>query len=327
MSLNRQHTLSRRGFCICCAAAAGFAATGRWLTPSQAYAEARNLVDRNLVDLIRDEAAKALQVHKLRGNVNILEGSGGNIAVLTGSDGKVFIDAGITVSRTRILEAANGLSRDPIKHLINTHWHFDHADGNAWLNAEGAAILAHENTQRHLMSAQRVEDWDFNFTPSALAAIPTEIFATEKTLTLNGSTLHLKHYEPAHTDSDISVTFREADIVHVGDTFWNGIYPFIDYSTGGSIEGMINATKANLAAVTDSTIVIPGHGKPVSNRAELSTFRDMLVAIRDNVARLKQEGRSLDETIAAKPTAAFDAKWGQFVITPALFTLLVYRGV
>jgi glyoxylase-like metal-dependent hydrolase (beta-lactamase superfamily II) len=323
MSFVPRHTFSRRGFCICCAVAAGFVRTGGWLSPSQAYAEAQNIVD-----LIRDDAAKApIKVHRLRGNISILEGSGGNIAVLTGADGKVFVDAGITASRPRILEAANGLSRDPIKHLINTHWHFDHADGNQWLNAEGAAIIAHENTHKHLLVAQRVEDWDFNFPSPPLAAVPTEVFSSEKTLTLNHSTLALKHYGPAHTDSDISVNIPEADIFHCGDTYWNGIYPFIDYSTGGNIEGMIKAAEANLAAVTDKTIVIPGHGKPVSDRAELSAYRDMLVAIHENVARLKQQGRSLDETIAAKPTAAFDAKWGQFVITPALFTRLVYRGV
>ncbi|WMT73529.1 MBL fold metallo-hydrolase [Bradyrhizobium sp. Ash2021] len=328
MSLISNTTLSRRGFCTCCVAAASFAVTGAWLNPSQAFAEARDIVD-----LIRDDAAKApIKVHKLRRNVSILEGSGGNIAVLTGGDGKVFIDAGITASRSRILEAANSLSRDPIKHLINTHWHFDHTDGNQWLNAEGVAILAHENTHKHLLAAQRVEDWDFNFPSSPLAAVPTEVFSSEKTLTLNRSTLHLKHYDPAHTDSDISVTFTEADILHCGDTYWNGIYPFIDYSTGGSIDGIIKATEANIAAVSDKTIVIPGHNlpghdSPVSNKTELAAYRDMLVAIRENVARLKRHGSSLDEIITAKPTAAFDAKWGQFLITPALFTRLVYQGV
>jgi len=171
--------------------------------------------------------------------------------VLTGSDGKLFVDAGITASRVRILEAAAGLGRDPIRHLINTHWHFDHADGNEWLNGEGAAVIAHENTQKHLLSAQRVDDWDFNFPASPLAAAPSEIFSSERTLKLNRSTLHLKHYAPAHTDGDISVNFGEADILHVGDTYWNGIYPFIDYSTGGNIEGMIKATEQNLAASTD----------------------------------------------------------------------------
>jgi glyoxylase-like metal-dependent hydrolase (beta-lactamase superfamily II) len=319
-----QNTLSRRDFCLCCMAATTFAATGGWISPSQAFAEARNIVDA-----IRNDAAKApIRVHALRGNVSILEGSGGNIAVLTGADGKVFIDAGITASRPRIPEAANALSHDPIRHLINTHWHFDHTDGNGWLNAEGVAILAHENTHTHLLAAQRVEDWDFNFPSPPLAAVPTEVFSSEKTLTLNRSTLALKYYDPAHTDSDISGTIPEADILHCGDTYWNGIYPFIDYSTGGNIDGMIKAAEANVAAVTNKTIVVSGHGNPVSNKAELSGYRDMLVAIREHVAKLKQQQeRSLDETVAAKPTRAFDAKWGRFLITPDLFTRLVYEGV
>ncbi|MFL5288817.1 MAG: MBL fold metallo-hydrolase [Rhodopila sp.] len=320
--------LSRRGFCLCCMAASTFAATGKWLTPAEAYAEARDIVDT-----IRDYAATApIQLHKLRGNVTVIEGSGGNIAVLPGSDGKLFVDAGITATRPRILDAVNGLGRDPIKHLINTHWHFDHTDGNQWLNAEGAAILAHENTHKHLLSAQRVEDWEFDFPSPPLAAVPTEVFSSEKTVNLNRSTLHLKYYGPAHTDSDISVTFSEANILHCGDTYWNGFYPFIDYSTGGSIDGMIKATEANVATVSNETVIIaghnmPGHASPVSNKAELTAFRDMLVAIRENVAKLKQQGRSLNETVAAKPTTAFDAKWGQFLITPALFTKLVYKGV
>jgi glyoxylase-like metal-dependent hydrolase (beta-lactamase superfamily II) len=152
MSFVQHRTLSRRGFCLCCVAAAGYTTTGGWLSPSQAYAEARNIVD-----LIRDDAARGpIKLHKVRHDVSILEGSGGNIAVLTGADGKVFIDAGITASRPRILEAANSLSRDPIRYLINTHWHFDHADGNTWLNAEGAAIIAHENTHKHLLGESRI---------------------------------------------------------------------------------------------------------------------------------------------------------------------------
>jgi glyoxylase-like metal-dependent hydrolase (beta-lactamase superfamily II) len=328
MSLRYPDIVSRRGFCSCCLVAAGLGATGRWLRPAEAYAEARDIVD-----LIRDAAATApLQTHKLRGGVTIIEGSGGNIAVLTGPDGKVFIDAGITATRPRILDAVHSLGPGPIKHLINTHWHFDHTDGNQWLNAEGAAVLSHENTRKHLLSAQRVEDWDFNFPSPPLAAVPTEIFSSEKTVTLNRSTLQLKYYGPAHTDGDISVRFSEADIFHCGDTYWNRIYPFIDYSTGGSIDGMIKAAEANLAAVTDKTVVIPGHNLPdqasaVSNKSELSAYRDMLVAIRGSVAKLKADGRSFDEIVAAKPTAAFDAKWGQFLITPALFTKLVYEGV
>lgn len=323
MSASRSHRLSRRGFCTCCAAAAGFAAGGGWLSPSQAFAAARSVVD-----LIRASAATTpIMVHGLRGSISVLEGSGGNIAVLTGADGKLFVDAGITVSRPRLLEAVGRLGPEPITHLINTHWHFDHTDGNQWLNMEGAAIIAHENTHTHLLSAQRVDDWDFDFPPSPLPAVPSETIAAETSMKLNGATLALRPHAPAHTDGDLSVMFAEAEVLHCGDLYWNGIYPFIDYSTGGSIDGMIAATDANLAAATDETIVIPGHGAPVSNRAELAEYREMLVAIRDNVAKLKREGRSLDETVAAKPTAAYDAKWGQFVISPAFFTRLVYAGV
>jgi glyoxylase-like metal-dependent hydrolase (beta-lactamase superfamily II) len=293
------------------------------MTPRQAYAEAKNIVD-----MIRADAATAtIKVHRLRGGISVLEGSGGNVAVLTGPDGKLLVDAGITASKPRMLEALADLGREPVRHLINTHWHFDHADGNEWVHGEGAAITAHENTRKHLKTMQRVEDWDFDFPALAPGAIPTDVFTDRKTLAVNRSTLELQYYGPAHTDSDISVHFVEADVLHVADTFWNGIYPFIDYSTGGSIDGMIRAADANLAKATERTIVIPGHGTPVSNRNELKEFRDMLAAIRDNVARLKKQERSLDAVVAARPTAAFDAKWGQYVVTPALFTKLVYEGV
>ena len=159
------------------------------------------------------------------------------------------------------------------------------------------------------------------------AALPTDLIADERTLTLNGTTLALSYYGPAHTDSDISVYFKEPDVLHAADTFWNGIYPFIDYSTGGSIDGSIRAADANLARTTDKTIIIPGHGPPVSNRAELQAFRDMLVGSRANVAALKRKGQSLEAILAARPTAAYDAKWGNFVISPALFTRLVWEGV
>lgn len=317
------HKLSRRGFCLCCIGASAFAATGGWMSPREAFAEARGLVS-----LIKDSAAVSpITTHKLRGNVSVLEGSGGNVAVLTGPDGQVLVDAGISVSRPQFTKALTDLSSDPVTHLINTHWHFDHADGNAWLHELGAKIIAQDNTRKYLSQVQRVEDWDYNFLPLPPDGIPSEVFASDHSLSLNGETIGLKYYGPAHTDGDISVTFAEADIVHVGDTYWNGIYPFIDYSTGGSIDGMIAASDANLAATTDKTIIIPGHGQPVSNRAELKEFRDVLVGIRDNVAALKKQGRSRDETVAAKPTAAFDRKWGNFVIDPGFFTRLVYEGV
>jgi glyoxylase-like metal-dependent hydrolase (beta-lactamase superfamily II) len=145
----------------------------------------------------------------------VLEGSGGNVAVLTGSDGKVFIDAGIGISRPQVTKALAGLGADPITHLINTHRHFDHTDGDQWLNSAGAKIIAQESTRKYLSEVQRVEDRDYNFLPLPSGGIPSEVFARERSRKLNGSSIGLKYYGPAHTDSDISVTFGEADIVHV----------------------------------------------------------------------------------------------------------------
>ncbi len=323
MTLVHRHAISRRGFCTCCLSASALAATGGWLTPHQAFGAAQGIVE-----LIEAEAARTpIRIHRLRGNIAVLEGSGGNIAVLSGPDGKVMVDAGIAVSRPQVMTALLDLGPEPVTHLINTHWHFDHASGNAWVSELGPVIIAQENTRKHLATMQRVEDWSYDFPPMPAAALPTELFATKEELQLNGTRLALSHYAPAHTDSDIGVHFIEPDILHTGDTYWNGVYPFIDYSTGGSIDGSIQAAEANLALTTDKTIIVPGHGQPVSNRAELRAFRDMLVAIRANVGGLKKQGKSLEDVIAAKPTAAYDAKWGQFVISPDFFTRLVYEGV
>ncbi len=291
--------------------------------------EAEAAVPSNeIVGLIIAEAARAtIHIHRLRGGVSVLEGSGGNVAVLSGSDGKLLVDAGIAVSQPQIATALEALGPEPVTRLINTHWHFDHSSGNEWLHASGARILAHENTRKRLLVTQRVEDWSVEFAPPPASALPQDVFASTETVRHAGSTLDLQRYDPAHTDSDISVTFREAEILHAGDTFWNGNYPMIDYSTGGSIDGMVKAAEANLAATNERTIVIPGHGSPVSNRAGLQAFRDMLVGVRSNVAAAKRRGASLDAIIAERPTAPWDEKWGQFVISPALFTRLVHEGL
>ncbi len=318
MKTKQFHRVSRRSFLT----SAAVATAGVWLMPRRLFAKGESPV----ITIRREAATAKINVTKLRGNVSVLEGSGGNIAVLTGRDGKLLVDAGITASRPRITEALDSLSDDPVKHLINSHWHFDHTDGNEWLHSVGAEITAQENTRKHLAVTTRVEDWNFTFPPAPAGALPTSEFASEKTLQLNGATLALKYYPPAHTDSDISVEFTEADILHVADTFWNGYFPFIDYSTGGSIDGMIHAAEANVARVTDKTIVIPGHG-PIGNKAQLIAFRDMLVTVRAKIGLLKKAGRSLGEILAAKPTAGYDEKWGGFVIDGKTFTRLVYAGI
>ena len=310
--------LSRREFIAGAASAAAAAA----FTPRLLFAESKGIVPT----MIDDAASATIKTHPLRRNISVLEGSGGNLGVLTGKDGKLHVDSGFTVSKARILEALNSLSSEPIVQLLNTHWHTDHTDGNAWVHAAGAKITAHVNTKKHLSTSTRVEGWDWTFPPAPAGAIPAVAFDDEHRLQHNATNIRLKYYGPAHTDSDVSVVFEEADIIHVGDTWWNGIYPFIDYSTGGSIDGTIRATEQNLHVITDKTIVIPGHG-PIGDKAGLTEFRDMLGTIRNNVAMLKKQGKSLSETVAAKPTTAYDAKYGHFLITPAFFTALVYSGV
>ncbi|RDJ02672.1 MBL fold metallo-hydrolase [Rhizobium grahamii] len=317
------YALSRRGFCLCCLGGATIAATGAWLTPREAFAAAKSQVL-----IIREAAAKAeIATTKLRGGVNVLGGSGGNVAVVTGKDGKLLVDAGITATRPRLEKALADIGPEPITHLIDTHWHFDHTDGNEWLNSEGAAIMAHPNTLKRLEAATRVEDWNFDFPPSPKGALPTRLMkGDEETLKLDGKTIRLRYYGPAHTDSDISVFFEEDNVIHVGDTLWTGLYPFIDSSTGGSIDGQIAAAEANIKMIDKKTIVIPGHGD-IANREDIKVWLDMLVGARENVAKMKKAGRSVEETIAANPTKQWDAKFGQWVIPPALFTRVVYEGV
>jgi glyoxylase-like metal-dependent hydrolase (beta-lactamase superfamily II) len=317
MHITDARTPSRRSFMT----ATGISAAALF-TSRELFAEETGIVPT----MVKAAAGARIDIHPLRRNISVLEGSGGNIAVLTGQDGKLLIDAGFAVSRARILAALDSINSNPIRTLINTHWHVDHTDGNAWLHAAGATITAHTNTRKHLSVATRVEGWRYTFPPAPAGAIPAKMFDQTHTIHVNNTGILLKHYTPAHTDSDISVHLAEADILHVGDTWWNGFYPFIDYSTGGGIDGMIRAAEDNLAIVTDKTIIIPGHG-PVGDKSQLAEYRDMLVSIRESVAALKRQGRSLEQTVAAKPTAAYDAKWGHFLMTPAIFTGLVFSGV
>ena len=311
-------SITRRSFLTSIGVAAGVAV----VTPHGLLAHDDGLVQTAR----RTAAASTITSQKLRGNVSVLLGAGGNIAVLTGRDGKLLIDAGFAGARPKITEALASISPDPIKHLVNTHWHFDHTDGNEWLHSAGAVILAHTNTRKHLSATTRVDGWNFTFPPAPAGAIPSDVFDDERILELNGTTIALKHYAPAHTDSDISVHFTDTDILHVADTFWNGYYPFIDYSTGGSIDGLIRATDANLARVTNSTIVIPGHGA-IGDKAQLAFYSDLLVGTREKVAALKKQGKLLDEIVAAKPTAATDAEWGTGFRSPRDFIGDVFQGV
>ncbi len=309
---------------------AALTTTAAALIPRSLFAQQPAPTDR-LAQMRAAGAAAKITTQPLRGNVSALLGSGGNIAVLTGpggsgkADGKLLVDSGFSTSRPQIAEALTAISADPLTHLIDTHWHSDHTDGNPWMHEAGATIIAHENTRKRLSTTQRVVAYNMTVPPLPPAGIPTVTFTEDHTLHLNGETLHLVHYPPAHTDTDISIYFSNADILHTGDTWFNGLYPFIDYSSGGNIDGMIKAAKSNLSASTDKTILIPGHG-PVGTRAQLQQSHDMLAGTRDTVASLKKQGRSIEEVIAAKPTAPYDSNFKPLGPGDG-FVRLVYQGV
>jgi glyoxylase-like metal-dependent hydrolase (beta-lactamase superfamily II) len=318
--ITQAHTdISRRKFLV----VGGFAIATACCAPRRLFAQQG---DELVPGAMRASATANITVQTLRRNISVLLGPGGNIAVLTGPDGKLIVDAEIVTARPNVSAALASINAEPIKQLINTHWHFDHTGGNEWLHQAGASILAQENTRKHLLVDTRVEGWHHTFPAAPAGAIPSTVFGEDYTLRANNTTLVLKHYPPAHTDSDISVHFEEANILHVGDTFWNRDYPFIDYSTGGSIDGQIRAAEANLAKVDEKTIVIGGHGA-VGGKADLVLFRDVLVELRDKVATLKKQGMTLAEVVAAKPGARYDAEWGRSFMTPSAFLELVYQGV
>jgi glyoxylase-like metal-dependent hydrolase (beta-lactamase superfamily II) len=276
---------------------------------------------------INDEAKTVdVKPQAVRGGLFVLEGSGGNVTVMSAPNGKLMVDAGISYSKASMTRALSSISSAPPRYLIDTHYHWDHTDGNLWVHQLGATIIAQENTLKRLSVDTRVDDWEWTFPTSPVEARPTVLMKISKTMNFHGTTIKLNYYGPCHTDSDISVYFVEPDVLATGDTFWNGYYPFIDNENGGSIDGMIRAAQANVAHVTDHTIVIPGHG-PLGDRTDLIAFRDMLVTIRGNVARMKSEGKSRDEIVALKPTADFDGKWGGFVLDGAFFTRIVYDGL
>jgi glyoxylase-like metal-dependent hydrolase (beta-lactamase superfamily II) len=269
----------------------------------------------------RAEMAKApIARTRLTDRLELLAGPGGNVLVLHGPDGLLLVDNFVRPAWPALkttLDAIGG----PIRTAIDTHWHFDHADNNASLHRAGATIVAHVNTKARLSQSHDIIG--LHIDPEPAEALPTVTFTEAKTMAANGEELTLQHVAPAHTDTDITVRFAKANVLHLGDLFFNGVYPFIDASTGGTINGMVAAAKQTLAAIDATTRIVPGHG-PLGDRAALDRYHSMLATIRDRVGTLKASGKSLADTQAAKPSAAFDAAWGQGFMGPDAFVALVY---
>lgn len=309
--------MNRRNFLGLGIAAGAAALSPRWML-------AQATVDR--AAQMRAAAAKTpIRTTQLYDNVYLLQGAGGNMAVQTGPDGKVLIDSSFATATPHLREAIDALSKDPADALINTHWHIDHTDGNEGMHAAGFTIFAHTMTRQRMAKPAQMKLMGLSIPAYTAAALPVITFDTSMHAQHNGDTLDLVHFAPAHTDSDIYIHFHKADVLHVGDVWFNGFYPFIDEETGGSIDGTIRADDLMLALAGPATKIIPGHG-PLGTRAQLQEFRDMLSTVRDRVAKLKKSGASEQEVMNQKPTADLDGKWAHGG-SPDMFVGIAYRTV
>jgi cyclase len=276
-----------------------------------------------VVEKMRAEMGAApIQTAQLAPGVVMLSGPGGNVVVLAGREGKIVVDGFVQPAWARLKSALDGIDATQIRTLIDTHWHFDHADNNENFRAAGAGILAHENTRTRLTEPHDL--LGMHFEPAPAAALPTDTFADRRSLAVNGEQIILAHVPPAHTDSDILVHFTKANVLHMGDVFFNGTYPFIDASTRGNVNGMVGAADRALQMANDKTKIVPGHG-PLGDRIALQKYRTMVATIRDRVRAEKAKGASVDQVKAAKPSAEFDAEWGKGRMTGDDFVALVYN--
>lgn len=269
-------------------------------------------------------AAAAIERVALTDNLTMLSGPGGNVIVLNGPDGKVVADGFVLPAWVALRKVLDSMGTQRITTMINTHWHYDHADNNANFRQAGAEVIAHENTRKRLSETHELAVLGMVFKPVPTNALPTQTFAQDRKLQANGEGIELGYIPPSHTDTDVYVRYTKANVIHLGDTFFNGMYPYIDAGTGGSINGMIAAADRSLKMVDARTRIVPGHG-PLADRAALTKFRDMMVAVRDRVQKLKSSGMPQDKTMAAKPTASFDAEWGKGFLTPDQFVTIVYN--
>jgi cyclase len=257
------------------------------------------------------------------GSVSMLQGSGGNIAVLVGPEGVLVVDDEYAPLVPKILTAIGKLSSKPVRFVVNTHWHGDHTGGNAGLGAEGAVIVAQDNVRKRMSTEQFNAFFKRTTPPSPAIALPIVTFAEGVRFYLDGEDIEVTHIGPGHTDGDSTVWFHKANVIHLGDNFFNGLYPFIDGASGGSIDGTVTALEGVLGRIDDQTKVIPGHG-PLGTKADLKRFHDMLATVRDRVRQAIRDGKTQDQVLAMKPSAEFDAVWGGGFLKPNDFVTLVY---
>lgn len=273
----------------------------------------------------RDWDAVQVRAEQVAGGVYVIFGSGGNIGLSVGDDGAFVIDDQFAPLTDKIRAAIATVTDAEVRFVVNTHWHGDHTGGNENFGEAGAMIVAHENVRRRMNPAEFSEVMG-NTTQAPPAALPVVTFTDAVTFYWNGDRINVQHVAPAHTDGDSIIFFTGADVVHMGDNFFVGSFPYIDLDSGGSVAGMIAAAEMVLASIGSETRIIPGHG-PVAGRAELEAFHDMLVVIRDRVQTLIAEGNSLEQVLAAAPTAEYDADMANGFMTVERFLGIVYDSL
>ena len=270
-----------------------------------------------------DPSKVEMKTIPIAGGVHMLVGDGGNLGVSSGNDGVFLVDDQYAPLTEKIRAAIAKLSNKPIRFVINTHWHWDHTGGNENLGKTGSLLVAHENVRKRMSVEQFVAAFNERVPASPAVALPVVTFTDTVTFHWNDEEIRVFHVAPAHTDGDSAVHFRKANVLHTGDLYFNGLYPFIDIDSGGSIDGMIAAVDLLLSAGNPQTRIIPGHG-PLSSPAELRVYREMLAGVRDALGMLIRQGKSRQEAVAARPTAPWDAAWGNGFLKPEEFAGIIY---
>jgi glyoxylase-like metal-dependent hydrolase (beta-lactamase superfamily II) len=273
-----------------------------------------------------DFAKVKIETLPLADGLHMLVGQGGNIVVSTGSDGPVLVDDQFAPLAPKIEAAVKALQDRPVRFVINTHWHGDHTGGNEPFGKGGALIVAHENVRRRMSTKQLIAAFQREVPPAPPIALPVVTFDDGVSLHWNGEEIAVEHVDPAHTDGDALVWFRKANVVHTGDTYVAGMFPFVDVSSGGTLAGLIASAERVLAQAGADTKIVPGHG-PLSNAAELRAWREMLVSVRDRVSGAIAAGKSLEAYQAEQPLADLEARYAKGFLNAERFLAIIWSDL